>query len=553
MLTDIEIANKARPLPISEVAAKLGIPTECVEPYGFNKAKIDYKNISPKGQLILVTAITPTPAGEGKTTVSIGLADALRQNNQNACVCIREPSLGPVFGIKGGAAGGGYAQVIPMEEINLHFTGDIHAITTANNLLSALIDNHIHQGNELKIHTKRIAHKRCLDLNDRSLRSTVIGLGAAVNGVSREEGFYITAASEIMAILCLANDLDDLKNRLGSLLIAYDVDNNPVYARDINAENALTIVLKEAFKPNLVQTLEGTPAFIHGGPFANIAHGCNSIIATKTALTFADYVVTEAGFGADLGAEKFLDIKCRLAGLAPSAVVIVATVRALKMHGGMQKSDLYTPSAQAVKDGLCNLEKHIENITQNFKLPAVVAINRFYTDTDEEIAEVQKACKSLGVSAILVDVHSKGGKGGIELAKEVVRISKDNAQPKLNYLYDLEDPITEKINKICTKNYGADRAEFSPKARQDIQKIAEMGYGNLPVVIAKTQYSFSQDPTLVGRPSGFTINIREVELRAGSGFVVAVAGDIMLMPGLPKKPAAYNMSIDKNGNISGLS
>lgn len=553
MLTDIEIAKNAKPLPISEVANKLGIPAECVEPYGFNKAKISYLDLAPKGKLVLVTAITPTPAGEGKTTISIGLADALRYCGKNACVCIREPSLGPVFGIKGGAAGGGYAQVIPMDEINLHFTGDIHAITTANNLLSALIDNHIHQGNELRIHTKRITHRRCIDLNDRALRNTVIGLGAPINGIAREENFYITAASEIMAILCLANDLNDLKERLGNLLVAYNEDDKPIYARDLKAENALTIVLKEAFKPNLVQTLEGTPAFVHGGPFANIAHGCNSIVATKTALSFADYVVTEAGFGADLGAEKFLDIKCRLAGLAPSAVVIVATVRALKMHGGIKKSDLATPDPLAVQKGFCNLEKHIENITQNFKLPAVVAINRFYTDSDQEIEEIKKACAALGVKAIVTEVHSNGGKGGETLAKEVIELCQNNKQPKIEYLYDLEDSIEEKINKICIKNYGADRAVLSLKAVQDIAKIKELGYGNLPVVIAKTQYSFSEDPTIVGRPQGFEINIREVQLRAGSGFVVAIAGDIMLMPGLPKKPAAYNMFIDEKGNISGLS
>ncbi|KAI4453582.1 c-1-tetrahydrofolate synthase cytoplasmic-related [Holotrichia oblita] len=553
MLTDIEIASKIIPQPITKIAEKLGIPTESVEPYGLKKAKVNYTKINPKAKLILVSAITPTPAGEGKTTVSIGLTDALSRIGKNACVCIREPSLGPVFGVKGGAAGGGYAQVIPMEEINLHFTGDIHAISAANNLLAAMLDNHIHQGNELRIHPKKIALKRCIDLNDRALRNIVVGLGGPTDGQVRDDGFYITAASEVMAILCLASNIEDLKTRLGNILVAYNYDGGPVYARDLKAENALAILLREAFKPNLVQTLEGTPAFVHGGPFANIAHGCNSVIATKTAMTFSDYVVTEAGFGADLGAEKFLDIKCRQNNLSPSCVVIVATVRALKMHGGVSKTNLATPNAEAVRKGCENLKKHLENITLNFRLTAVVAINRFEADTNEEIEIVKQACLSLGVKAEITEVFLHGGAGGEALAHEVVKLCENNKNPEIEFLYDLSDSIDTKITKICVKNYGAGKVTFSPKARNDISKITEMGYGNLPVVIAKTQYSFSEDPTLVGRPSGFEINIREVQLRSGSHFVVAIAGDIMLMPGLPKIPAANNMILNADGSISGLS
>ncbi|KAI4453822.1 c-1-tetrahydrofolate synthase cytoplasmic-related [Holotrichia oblita] len=552
MPTDIEIASSVTPDPSQRLRQSLGFPQN-VEPYGLNKAKINYSKLDPKAKLILVSAINPTPAGEGKTTISIGLTDSLAKIGKNACVAIREPSLGPVFGIKGGAAGGGHAQVIPMDEINLHFTGDIHAISAANNLLAALLDNHIHQGNDLRIHPKKITLRRCIDLNDRALRNVVIGLGTAGDGIVRDDGFYITAASEVMAILCLSRDISDLKRRLGNILIAYNVDGDPVYAKDLKAENAMAILLKEAFKPNLVQTLEGTPAFIHGGPFANIAHGCNSVIATKTAMTFADYVVTEAGFGADLGAEKFLDIKCRGNGLAPSCVVIVATVRALKMHGGILKTELAAPNAEAVSRGCENLKKHIENITGVFGLKAVVAINRFTTDTDDEINAVKHACAVLGVKAILTDVHQNGGAGGRELAQEVVDICENNTNPKITFPYTLEDGIKEKVSAVCQKIYGAGKVVFLPKAKTEIEKITAMGYSTLPVVIAKTQYSFSEDAALIGRPSGFTVNIREIQLRAGSGFIVAVAGDIMLMPGLPKIPAAYNMLLNDDGTVSGLS
>ncbi|MCL2675969.1 MAG: formate--tetrahydrofolate ligase [Firmicutes bacterium] len=552
-LTDIEIASGVKPLPITEVAKKLNIPASALEPYGKTKAKIDFSDFKQNGKLILVTAITPTPAGEGKTTVSIGLTDALCHIGKKACVALREPSLGPVFGIKGGAAGGGYAQVIPMAEINLHFTGDIHAITAANNLLSALIDNHIFQGNALKIDPKDVVWKRCIDLNDRALRSVTVMLGGAGGDTFREDGFYITAASEVMAILCLAENIADLKKRLGNLLIAYNYAGEPVYARDLKAENAMAILLKEAAKPNLVQTLEGTPAFVHGGPFANIAHGCNSVLATKTALTFADYVVTEAGFGADLGAEKFLHVKCRESGLAPSCAVIVATVRALKMHGGVAKTDLGAPNSEAVAKGCANLAKHIENITINFGLPAVVAVNKFASDTAEELEEVYKACGALNIKAIPTEVHAKGGKGGEELAKEVAELCDNNKNPAIKFLYSLNEGLRDKIIKICTKNYGAAEVDFSPKAEANIDEICRLGYCKLPVVIAKTQYSFSEDPTLVGRPTNFTIHIREVQLRAGSGFAVAIAGDIMLMPGLPKTPAAENMKIFDDGSILGLS
>ena len=550
--TDIQIANSVKPKKIIDIAASIGITEDCVDFYGGYKAKINCKKQAPKGKLILVTAINPTPAGEGKTTVTIGLADALKKIGKKTAAAIREPSLGPVFGVKGGAAGGGWAQVIPMEAINLHFTGDIHAVTTANNLLAALIDNHIHQGNDLKIHPKRVLWKRCVDLNDRALREVTVGHGSSVNGQLRDDGFYITAASEVMAILCLAADMTDLKKRLGNILVAYTVDNKPIYARDLKAENAMAILLKEAIKPNLVQTLEGTPAFVHGGPFANIAHGCNSILATKMALTYADFVVTEAGFGADLGAEKFLDIKCRLADLNPSCVVIVATIRALKMHGGVDKAALAVPNVDALKKGVANLEKHIENITRHFGLPAVVAINKFATDTDDEIKIVKKAAEALGVKAILAEGHAKGGAGGTDLAAEVAALCEKNKAPKINFLYELTDPVKEKIAKICTKSYGALGVEFTQKAKADIADIIALGYSDLPVVMAKNQYSLSDKPTALGRPSGFTVTVREVQLRAGSGFLVAVAGDIMLMPGLPKVPAADKMVLNEDGSIEGL-
>jgi len=552
MLTDIQIANSVKPKKIVHIADSIGIHEDCVDFYGGYKAKINYKDLKPKGKLILVTAINPTPAGEGKTTVTIGLTDALKHIGKSVAAAIREPSLGPVFGVKGGAAGGGYAQVIPMEAINLHFTGDIHAITAANNLLSALIDNSIHQGNTLKIHPKKVMWKRCVDLNDRALREVTVGHGKEGNGRLRDENFYITAASEVMAILCLASDMQDLKKRLGNILVAYTYEGKPIFARDLKAENAMAILLKEAIKPNLVQTLEGTPAFVHGGPFANIAHGCNSIIATKMALSFADYVVTEAGFGADLGAEKFLDVKCRIGGIAPSCVVIVATVRALKMHGGVAKTDLAKPNVEALKKGLVNLEKHIENITKNFGLSAVVAINRFASDTTEEMDAIKAVCQKLGVKAVAAEGHGKGGAGGVDLANEVVAIADKVKTPKIKFLYELNESIEAKIEKICKKNYGAAKVVFEHEAVQDMAKIAELGYGDLPIIMAKTQYSFSDNPTLLGRPEGFNITVRRVQLRAGSGFLVAVAGDIMLMPGLPKVPASDNMILNDDGSIEGL-
>jgi len=552
MKTDIQIANSIKPKKITDIAKNIGIVDDCLELHGNYKAKINHNKLQPKGRLILVTAINPTPAGEGKTTVTIGLTDALSKIGKKAAAAIREPSLGPVFGVKGGAAGGGYAQVVPMEDINLHFTGDIHAITAANNLLAALIDNHIHQGNTLRINPKKVKWKRCIDLNDRALRVVTVGHGKEVNGQLRDEGFYITAASEVMAILCLTSGMTDLKKRLGNILVAYSYENEPIYARQLKAENAMAILLKEAIKPNLVQTLEGTPAFVHGGPFANIAHGCNSIIATKMAMSFADYVVTEAGFGADLGAEKFLDVKCRVARLAPSCVVIVATIRALKMHGGVMKADLGKADVEAVKKGSANLEKHIENITRNFGLNAVVAINRFASDTNEEIEAVKNVCEKHGVKAIMAEGHSKGGEGGIDLAKEVVAVCEKNKSPKIKFLYDLDEGIESKIEKICKTIYGADGVVFEHEAVQDMIKIAELGQSNLPIIMAKTQYSFSDNPVLLGRPSGFKVTVRRVQLRAGSGFLVAVAGDIMLMPGLPKIPAADNMLLHDDGSIEGL-
>ncbi len=551
-MSDIEIASKFQCLPIEEVAAKLGIDNSELEPYGKNKAKINHPEVKTNGKLILVTAINPTAAGEGKTTTSIGLTDALALRGKKVCVALREPSLGPVFGVKGGAAGGGLSQVIPMEDINLHFTGDLHAITTANNFLSAIVDNHMQQGNVLNIDPKKVLWRRCVDLNDRVLRSVLVGLGKKGNGVMREDGFNITAASEVMATLCLASDIDDLKTRLGNIIVAYTYDDKPVYARDLKAENAMAILLKEAIKPNLVQTLLGSPALIHGGPFANIAHGCNSIIATKTAMHFADYAVTEAGFGADLGAEKFLDVKCRVGDIAPNAVVIVTTIRAMKMHGGVNKNDLKAENVAAVKEGVKNLMKHVENITQNFRLPAVVAINQFVTDTDAEIKVVVDCCKQAGVNVVPVQVWAKGGYGALELADEVIKLVEGNPQPKINYTYDLSDSIEEKITKIATKIYGAKDVVFAATAKQEIDRINKMGLGNLPVIVAKTQYSLSDNASLLGRPEGFTINIREIQLRNGSGFIVAVSGDVMLMPGLPKVPASEHMELNADGSISGL-
>lgn len=550
-LSDIEIASRFSGEPIAGIAGKLGIPQSELEPYGKSKAKVSSKS-EPKGKLILVTAINPTAAGEGKTTTSIGLADALALSGKKVCVALREPSLGPVFGVKGGAAGGGLSQVIPMEEINLHFNGDIHAITAANNLLAALIDNHMHQGNVLRINPKKILWKRCMDMNDRALRNVVVGLGNSGDGVTREDGFNITAASEVMAILCLASGIDDLKSRLGKIVVAYDLDNNPVYASDLKAQNPMAILLKEAIKPNLVQTLLGTPAFIHGGPFANIAHGCNSIIATKTALSYADYVVTEAGFGADLGAEKFLDVKCRVANLIPDAVVIVATVRALKLHGGAEKKELAAENLDALKKGLPNLIKHIENIKNCFHLPVAVSINQFSTDTKEEINLILQTVEELGVKASATQVWAKGGFGALNLAENVIELAENNKNKSISFTYQLTDSIPDKIKAVATKIYGASDVSFSSKAMQEINQITALKYGELPVIIAKTQYSLSDDPKLLGRPENFTINIREVQLRCGSGFLVAIAGDVMLMPGLPKVPAGDNMTLSSDGTITGL-
>jgi formate--tetrahydrofolate ligase len=520
------------------------------------EAKIDYnllKRFEGKkdAKLILTTAINPTPAGEGKTTTTVGLGDALRKLGKSTMIALREPSLGPVFGIKGGAAGGGYAQVVPMEDINLHFTGDFHAIGAANNLLAAMIDNHIYQGNELNIDPRRITWKRCVDMNDRQLRFVVDGLGGKANGTPREDGYDITVASEIMAIFCLANDMEDLKNRLARIIIGYTYDGKPVTAGELKAQGAMAALLKDAFKPNLVQTLEGTPAFVHGGPFANIAHGCNSIIATKMAMKLADYVITEAGFGADLGAEKFLDIKCSMAGLKPDAVVIVATIRALKYNGGVKKTDLNQENLEALKKGLPNLLKHVENITEKYGIPAVVAINQFPTDTEGELALVQKECNRLGVNAVLSEVWAKGGEGGLELGKEVVRIieeGKNNFKP----IYDLDMGIADKITAIAREIYGADGVEFAPTALKEINTLEELGFKNVPVCIAKTQYSLTDDPKMLGRPTGFKINVRNVKISAGAGFAVALTGAIMTMPGLPKRPAAEKIDVDVSGKITGL-
>ena len=554
MKSDVEIAQSAEMRPIQEIAKKLDIAEDDLELYGKYKAKVTpeaWERVKdrPNGKLILVTAINPTPAGEGKTTTSVGLADAFHRQGKKTVVALREPSLGPCFGMKGGAAGGGYAQVVPMEDINLHFTGDFHAITTAHNLLAAVIDNHIHQGNALGLDPRRITWKRVLDLNDRALRHVVIGLGGKAHGVPRETGFDITVASEMMAILCLADGLEDMKKRLGEIIIGYTYDGRAVRADELNVTGALTLLFKDAIKPNLVQTLEGTPAFIHGGPFANIAHGCNSVMATKYALKFADYAITEAGFGADLGAEKFLDIKCRFAGLRPDAVVIVATVRALKMHGGLDKKELSKRDMQALEKGLANLTKHIENI-QAFGLPAVVAINRFPTDTEEELSFVRQACEKLGASVALSEVWAKGGEGGLELADKVIEATKK--ENHFHYIYDVEESIPAKIEKIAKTIYGADGVDFTKAAQKQLAEIESLGLDKMPVCMAKTQYSLSDDPAKLGRPTGFRITVRELRVSAGAGFIVALTGNILTMPGLPKHPAAENMDIDASGKITGL-
>lgn len=554
MLTDIEIAQAATPEDITVIADAAGIAPEYVECYGKTKAKIDYNLLRNEdhepGKLILVTAINPTPAGEGKTTTTVGLGDALSELGKKTVIALREPSLGPVFGIKGGAAGGGYAQVIPMEDINLHFTGDFHAIGAANNLLAALLDAHIHNGNELNIDPRRITWKRVVDMNDRQLRNIVCGLGGKANGVPREDGFDITVASEIMAIFCLATSITDLKERLGRIVVGYTYDDKPVTAHDLHAEGAMAALLKDALKPNLVQTLEGTPAFVHGGPFANIAHGCNSIMATRMALALGDYVVTEAGFGADLGAEKFLDIKCRLSGIEPDAVVVVATVRALKNHGGVAKADLNEENLEALERGLPNLLQHVENITQVYKLPCVVAINQFPTDTQAEIDLVRTKCEELGVNVALSQVWEKGGKGGIELAEEVIRLCD---QPStLEFAYGDELSLTEKIEAIAKRIYHADGVDFTPAARKEIAQLESLGFGGMPVCMAKTQYSFSDDASKLGAPRDFRITVRQVKVSAGAGFVVALTGNVMTMPGLGKAPAAFKIDVDETGTISGL-
>ena len=554
MLSDIVIAQAAKMLPIAKVAEKLGLTDEDLIPYGRYKAKVNHKLIHsdrPDGKLILMTAISPTPAGEGKTTTSVGLADALNAMGKKTMLCLREPSLGPVFGVKGGAAGGGYAQVVPMEDINLHFTGDIHAIGTANNLLAAMIDNSIQQGNPLNIDPRRIAWKRCMDMNDRQLRFIVDGLGGKVNGTPREDGFDITVASEVMAIFCLATDLADLKDRLSRIVCAYTYDGQPVTAGQIGAAGAMAALLKDAIDPNLVQTLENNPAIIHGGPFANIAHGCNSVTATKLSLKLADYVVTEAGFGADLGAEKFLDIKCRMADLHPSAVVLVATVRALKSHGGVTKPDLNKPNVEAVRKGAANLERHIDNIKNGFGLPVCVAINAFPTDTPEEMAVIEEVCAKAGVKCALSEVFAKGGEGGKALAETVLSIMPEAPQP-IQYTYDLGASLPEKIEAVAKKIYRADGVTYTPAAKKMLDDLAAMGYGELPVCIAKTQYSFSDNAKLTSAPTGFKMNVREVRLSAGAGFVVVICGSIMTMPGLPKHPAAMDIDVDAEGRITGL-
>ena len=553
--SDIEIAQSAEIKPIGEIADKAGIDREYVEYYGKYKAKIDVWNMphnAPKAKLVLVTAITPTPAGEGKTTTTIGLADGLRKICKNSIVALREPSLGPVFGVKGGAAGGGYAQVIPMEDINLHFTGDFHAIGAANNLLAAMLDNHIYQGNQLNIDPRRITWRRCVDMNDRQLRYVTNGLGGRVNGVPREDGYDITVASEIMAVLCLASSLTDLKARLGRIIVGYTYDEKPVTASMLKAEGAMAALLKDALKPNLVQTLEGTPALVHGGPFANIAHGCNSVIATKTAMELGEYAITEAGFGADLGAEKFLDIKCRAAGLKPSAVVVVATVRALKMHGGVPKTELAGENLEALEKGLPNLLRHVSNIRDVYKLPCVVAINRFVQDSDAELALIAKKCKELGVNVALSDVWANGGSGAVELANEVVRLCETQDSSNFSFSYEDDCSIDDKIKAITQKVYRGDNVIYTAEALKQKKQLEEMGFGKLPVCIAKTQYSFSDDMSKIGAPENFDITVRNLKVSAGAGFIVALTGSIMTMPGLPKVPAAEKIDIDENGNISGL-
>ena len=554
--TDIEIAQEAEMKVINEIADSLGIPDQYVENYGKYKAKIDYRYYNealkdrPDAKVVLVTAINPTPAGEGKTTTTIGVADALNRMGKKTMVALREPSLGPVFGVKGGAAGGGYAQVVPMEDINLHFTGDLHAIGAANNLIAAMLDNHIHQGNALDIDTNRVTWGRCVDMNDRQLRNIVDGLGPKADGVTRQDGFDITVASEIMAVFCLASDVIDLKERVARIIVAYSRDGRPVTAGDIHAEGAVAALLKDALKPNLVQTLEGTPAFVHGGPFANIAHGCNSVIATKMGMKLADYMITEAGFGADLGAEKFLDIKCRMSGVRPSAVIIVATIKALKYNGGVAKADLQEENLEALEKGIPNLLKHVENITQVFKLPAVVAINRFPTDTEAEIRLVREKCEELGVNVALSEVWAKGGAGGEELAEEVVRLC--DTESHMEFAYDTECSIKEKIEAIARKIYGADGVDYAPKAEREIRTLESIGLGNLPICMAKNQYSLTDDAKKLGRPEGFRITIRDITASAGAGFLVALTGDIMKMPGLPKVPAAEKIDVNADGVISGL-
>ena len=555
VLSDIEIAQQCQMRQITEIGQLAGVEEQYLEQYGKYKAKIDYRLLKqrqdqPDGKLILVTAITPTPAGEGKTTTSVGLADGLRKIGKNAMAALREPSLGPVFGIKGGAAGGGYAQVVPMEDINLHFTGDFHAIGAANNLLAAMLDNHIQQGNALGIDVKQITWKRCVDMNDRQLRNIVDGLGGKMQGVPREDGFDITVASEIMAVLCLADDIVDLKARLGRIIVAYTYDGKPVTAHDLKAEGAMAALLKDALKPNLVQTLEGTPALIHGGPFANIAHGCNSVTATRMALKLADYVVTEAGFAADLGAEKFLDIKCRLADLHPDAVVVVATVRALKYHGGVAKADLNSENLEALEKGLPNLLQHVDNIKNVFGLPCVVAINAFPTDTKAELDLVEQMCARHGVNVRLSEVWAKGGTGGMALAEEVVRLCEE--PNNFRFAYELDGSIAEKLNTICRRIYHADGCTMTPSAKKQAEKLTELGFGGLPICMAKTQYSFSDNAALLGAPKGFTVTVRNLKVSAGAGFIVALTGDIMTMPGLPKVPAAERIDVDEDGKITGL-
>ena len=554
MKTDIEIAQSTQMRHIADIAKTAGVDEEYLEFYGKYKAKIDYRLLqesdAPNGKLILVTAINPTPAGEGKTTTTVGLADGMRRLGKNALVALREPSLGPVFGMKGGAAGGGYAQVVPMEDINLHFTGDFHAIGAANNLLAAMLDNHIQQGNALGIDVKRITWKRCVDMNDRQLRNVIDGLGGRMQGVPREDGFDITVASEVMAVLCLASSITDLKERLSRIIVGYTYDEKPVTAGDLKAAGAMAALLKDALKPNLVQTLEGTPAFIHGGPFANIAHGCNSVMATRMAMKLGDYAVTEAGFGADLGAEKFLDIKCRMAGLIPDAVVLVATVRALKHHGGAAKAELNQEDLDALERGLPNLLRHVENITQVYGLPCVVAINRFPTDTEAELKLVEEKCRTLGVHVALSEVWAKGGEGGIALAEEVIRLCEE--ENHFRFAYELEQPIEDKLAAIVKKVYRGDGVVLTPAAKKQVKQLTELGYGDLPICMAKTQYSFSDDQSLLGAPDGFTVTVRNVKVSAGAGFLVALTGDIMTMPGLPKVPAAEKIDVDENGRITGL-